>query len=156
MTPRFILDENVVIFAQSSLDETGNPDSTCTDLIQQIINICHSIVVDDTLWDKYVDHLYRPANFGIDDGPWLMRAFYNLFRTDEKLVGLTHNAPGFPEEASIPQGSQDDTFIVRVAVESGAILVTADGPLREHLATSGIQEHYNLQVVTPQEALDMI
>ncbi len=156
MTPRFILDENVVIFAQLECDETGSPNSTCVDLFQQIVEICHTIVVDDTLWDKYVEQLNRPANFDADRGPWLMRAFYNLFRIDGKLEGIDHNAPGFAEESSIPQGSQDDVFIVRLAVETRAILVTADRPLREDLASSGVASRYSLRVVSPQEALGLL
>ena len=35
-------------------------------------------------------------------------------------------APPFPEESDIPQGSQDDKFIVRLAVASRATLVTAE------------------------------
>ena len=82
-----------------------------------------------------------------------MRAFYNLLRTDGKLYGLAHIAPNFPEENDIPQGSQDDVFIVRLAVETGAILVTADQPLRNDLATSGIQTRYNLNIFSPAAAL---
>ena len=153
MTPRFILDENVVILAQVESDENGHPNPTCLDLIQQIVEICHTIVVDDTLWDKYNDQLYRPANYHADKGPWLMRAFYNLLRTDGKLYGLAHIAPNFPEENDIPQGSQDDAFIVRLAVETRAILVTADQPLRNDLAASGIQTRYNLNILSPEAAL---
>ena len=49
MTPRFILDENVVILAQQGRDEYGNTNLRCADLLQQVIEICHTIVVDDVL-----------------------------------------------------------------------------------------------------------
>ena len=63
----------------------------------------------------------------------------------------------FAGEELIPQGSQDDVpTTVRLAVETGAILVTADAPLREHLAASGIQERYSLRVLTPEEALESL
>ena len=61
MIPSFILDENIVILAQQGLDEYGNPNSGCANLIQQIIEICHTLVVDDVLWDKFVEQLYRPG-----------------------------------------------------------------------------------------------
>ncbi|MCE2458700.1 MAG: hypothetical protein J4G14_12960 [Dehalococcoidia bacterium] len=61
MTPRFILDENIVILAQQGLDEYGSPNPRCADLIQQIIEICHTLVVDDVLWDKYAEQLYSPG-----------------------------------------------------------------------------------------------
>ena len=61
MTPRFILDENVVILAQQGLDEEGNPNPVCAELVQQIIEICHTIVVDDVLWNKFDEQLNRPV-----------------------------------------------------------------------------------------------
>ena len=61
MTPCFILDENIVILAQQGLDEYGNANPECASLIQQIIEICHTLVVDDVLWDKYVEQLYHPG-----------------------------------------------------------------------------------------------
>ena len=62
-------------------------------------------------------------------------------------------AAPFPEETSIPPGSRDDREIVRLAVESKAILVTADSPLRNDLNSCGIQEVYDLQILSPDEAL---
>ena len=66
---------------------------------------------------------------------------------------MARKRPPFPEESDIPQGSQDDAFIVRLAVETGAILVTADQPLRNDLASSGIQTRYNLNILSPEAAL---
>ena len=63
-------------------------------------------------------------------------------------------ATPFPEEANIPQGSQDDeTTTVTLAVESRATLVTTDRPLREALNSTGIQERYGFLVMSPEEAL---
>ena len=55
MTPRFILDENVVILARRGTDDHHNPNSICSDLVQSIIQICHTLVVDDVLWSYYED-----------------------------------------------------------------------------------------------------
>ena len=41
---RFILDENVFIFAQLETNDRGESDSTCLELLQQILEICHPIV----------------------------------------------------------------------------------------------------------------
>ena len=46
MTRQFILDENVIILAQRKADPQGNYDATCLNLIDRIIEICHSIVID--------------------------------------------------------------------------------------------------------------
>ena len=153
MTPRFILDENIVILAQQGLDERGNPSPVCAELVQRIIEICHTIVVDDVLWDKFDEQLNRPGHQLPQAGPNLLRVLYNALTTAGKIDGLGHTAPVFDEEGSIPSGSTDDTYIVRLAVESGAILVTTDGALRDDLRESGIQDTYGLTVVSPDEAL---
>ena len=41
MTQRFILDENVFICAQLETDVYGESDSTCLELLQRILDICH-------------------------------------------------------------------------------------------------------------------
>jgi len=65
-------------------------------------------------------------------------------------------SPPFAGETDIPQGSQDDKFIMRLAVESGATLVTADEALRDDLASSSIQTRYGLNVLSPEGALASI
>ena len=45
---------------------------------------------------------------------------------------------------------------VRLAVLTRAILVTTDNPLIDDLETSGVTDNYQLQVVTPGQALEML
>ena len=156
MTPRFILDENVVILAQRGLDENDAPNSACSDLVQQIIEICHTIVVDDILWDKFEEQLNRQGYHQLQLGPHLMRALWNALTIPRKIDGLGHTAPAFNEEGAIPPGSLDDAHIVRLAVESGAVLVTTDRKLRDHLTESGIGLNHNLTVVSPEDALNTL
>ena len=120
MTPRFILDENVVILAQQGLDKYGNTNPACADLIQKIIEICHTIVVDDVLWDKYIEQLNHPGYHHPNLGPFLIRSLWNALTVSEKVDGLGHTAPIMDDEGSIPSGSQDDAYLVRLAVEKGA------------------------------------
>ena len=153
MTTHFILDENVVILAQLGTDDQGDPSLACFDLIQRIIEICHPIVVDDVLWDKYMDQLFRPRNQVPQSGPGMARVLREALGRSNKVNGIGHVAPEFEDEAKIPPGSQDDVFLVRLALETGAILVTTDTPLQEALTECGIQEANNLIVVSPEEAL---
>ena len=155
-SPRFILDENVVILAQQGLDEYGNPSPVCADLIQQIIEICHTIVVDDALWFKLDDQLNSPGYNHPELGPFLVRVLWNALTIPEKVDGLGTTTPPFTDETSIPPGSQDDTYLVRLAVETRAVLVTTDAPLRQDLESSGIRSEYNLTVVPPEEALGLL
>ena len=152
MTPRFILDENVVIRAQLGTDQNGDPSPVCADLVQQIIDICHTLIVDDALWDRYEEQLHRPRHEHPTLGSHLMRVLWNALVTAGKVDGLGHNALSFDDEGAIPAGSQDDTFIVRLAVETGAMLVTADEPLRRELRDSGLAAKYGLSVLSPEEA----
>ena len=62
MTKRFILDENVVILAQKGENEHGDLDETCMVLIQQIIKICHTLVLDWELWETYSKQLSKPGH----------------------------------------------------------------------------------------------
>ena len=60
------------------------------------------------------------------------------------------------EKRAKAQGSQDDVPIVRVAVETGATLVTTDNALVEDLNSCGVQETYSLMLLSPEEALERL
>ena len=154
MTSRYILDENVVIFAQRGLNEYDQPDVVCRELFDKIADLApYSFIVDDVLWEKYDDQLNNPAHYHSQEGAYVMIKLWDSLQVSGKIDGLGHVAPPFPEEGSIPQGSQDDVFIVRLAVEEaekGTALVTADAPLRSDLAASSIQTRYALNVLSPK------
>ena len=156
MTSSFILDENVVILAQQGRDEYGNTNPDCAELIQQIIEICHTVVVDDVLWDKYIKQLYSPEHQDPNVGPFLLRSLFSALTVSEKVAGLGHTATIMDDEGLIPLGSRDDAYIVRLAVESGVTLVTTDGALRDDLASCGILSKYGLNVVSPEDALRLL
>ena len=156
MNPRFIFDENVVILAQQGRDEYGNINPRCVDLIQQVIEICHTIVVDDVLLRKYIEQLYRSGHHHPTQGPFLIRLLWNALTIPKKVDGIGHTALIIDDEVSIPSGSQDDAYLVRLAVETRAILVTTDRPLRDHLASCGMLSKYGLNVVSPEEALGLL
>ena len=160
MTSRYILDENVIIYAQRGLNEYDQPNSISRDLFDQIANGgALAFSVDDVLWDKYDLQLNSPEHYHAEEGAYAMLRLYELLQLPGKIDGLGHTAPPFPEEDDIPQGSQDDKFIVRLAVEEtgrGTALVTTDRPLREDLSSCGIQARYGLNVLSPEDALASI
>ena len=152
---RFILDENVLIRAQTGLNASGDPDATCTELINQIIRICHTIVIDIPLWNRFEHQLnrerFRPGPMSSN----MLSVLVAAMRIERKFDDWTRNAaPPFEGEEEIPQGSQDDVPVsVRLAVDTQAILVTGDNPLREHLRSANLQVLSDLAVLTPEEAL---
>ncbi len=157
MTSRFILDENVVIYAHRGLNEYDEPNLDCRNLFERIANEDdRTFVVDDVLWGKYDHQLFNPVYFDSERGPFLRIRLWELLRREGKVEGLGHSAPPFPEEIDIPPGSLDDKFIVRLAVEEAGrdtALVTTDQPLRDDLASSSIQARYRLNVLSPEGAL---
>ena len=157
MTSRYILDENVVIYAQRGLDQYDNSNFDCANLVGSIIDDDFRVlVVDNVLWDKYDAQLNNPAYYHAQDGAYLIIRLWELLQIPGKIDGLGHTAPSFPEEDDIPQGSRDDVFIVRLAVEESdrdTILVTTDRPLRDDLASCSIQTRYGLNVLSPAGAL---
>ena len=154
MTRQFILDENTLILAQKQESDRGEYDLTCLHLLNQIIEICHPMVVDYALWGKYQSQLSGLTETS-PGYPHVLSILQRALQIDRKII-FQPNAPAFPEEAHIAQGSQDDVEHVRLAVATGATLVTTDNPLITDLASSGIAESYQLQVVTPEDALTLL
>ena len=156
MPPRFIPDENIIILAQKRENDRGERNLTCLNLVLRIIKICHPVVVDPVLWRKYEEQLGRlPASTATS--PHLAGILKSPTLPAGKIERYPDDAPAFPEESNIRQRSQDDVpVVVRLAVATGAILVTTDQPLREDLAATGIAEKYNLQVVSPNDALNLL
>ncbi len=155
MTQRFILDENIVIYGQRETNEADERDLTCASLITRIIDICHTLVLDPPLREKYLQQLNRPSHQNPESGSLLLRVLANAFQRGDK-VDFRTAARAFPEEDRIPQGSQDDIPIVRLAVATGATLVTTDQSLREDLYSCGVQDQYNLRILSPAQVLEAL
>ena len=155
---RFILDENVIICAQTGFNDRQELDATCSSLVAEIIRICHTLVIDTNLWDIYQDQLSRRRNQPTVVGSNLLPVLANAIQITGKYDGFERGAaPPFAGEELISQGSQDDLSVtVRLAVETRAVLVTTDDPLRQDLRSSGIQDRYQLVVLSPEEALSQV
>ena len=155
MTQRFILDENVFICAQLETNAYGEDDPTCLELLQRILDICHPIVLDEELNRKIFHQLNQQVHQRRGFDAAVLRTLAQAAARPGKLEYREEATP-FAGEENIPQGSQDDVYIVRIEVETGATLVTADEALREDLASSSVESTYNLRVVSPQEALGLL
>ena len=160
MNPKqqFILDENVIICAQTGYNDHEELDATCSLLVAEIIRICHTLVIDSPLWSKYEEQLNRAANQPTIIGSNLLPILNGAIQITDKYDGFQRGAaPPFAGEELIPTGSQDDIPVtVRLAVVTGDVLVTTDDPLRQDLRSSGIQDRYQLVVLSPEEALSQM
>ena len=153
MTLQFILDENTLILAQKQENDRGAYDLTCLNVLNGILESDHLLVLDFELWAKYQRQLsdLPVAALGY---PHILRVLTTAYSAGK--LDILPNAPPFPEETNIPQGSQDDKEIVQLAVSTGAILVTTDNPLIADLESAGVTERYLLQVFTPHDALSVL
>ena len=152
---RFILDENILIRAQTGLNERDEPDSTCTKLVTDIIRICHTIVIDTTLWTKYQERLHEPAFVSMAQGPGILRLLAGSQLVEGKFDDWARlPAPPFEGEERIPAGSQDDIVVtVRLAVDTRDTLVTADHALQQDLRVADVDALEGLEILTPEQAL---
>ncbi len=155
MTQQFILDENVAILAQMETNASGEHDPGCANLVRRIIDICHTIVFDPELYQRTLSQLNSQAHQMRESGPAMIRVLMGASQRPGK-VEFKETPPSFPEELNIPQGSQDDVYVVRLVVATGATLVTADDALRNDLDACGVQAQYDLSVISPEEALDRL
>ena len=139
----------VIYFAIQEVDEKGEADETCTELIRLIGANCHSIIVDRILADKYWAHAGMP--FG--KPPLLSPA--SLFITQvlansSKLIREDTDAPELPPGVHVPR---EDEYVVRAALISKPIVVTAERKLLN--AINAQVADLRLKAATPAEALEL-
>jgi hypothetical protein len=120
-------------------------------VFHRIIDICHSLVLDSPIWQKYFSQLSGLTKISYQ-APHLLHTLKNLSTNAEKLV-FEDKPPELPEEASLSSKALDDVEFIRRAIASGAALVTTDNPLREELQEKGIIARYGLEVLSPGELL---
>jgi hypothetical protein len=143
----FLLDENILYHAIRGVDLHDQPDDTATRLIQAIVGVCHSLVIHEVVRVRYVKILGRLKS---EKSPHLAPAYFFkqvLNRADKRTFE-------YEELPALPEGCSDvprkDEYVVRAALISRPLLVTADGPLYQ-----AIRDHPELgiEVLWPREAL---
>ena len=149
MKHRFVLDVMVVYFAIEEKDDRGEADQTCAELIRLIGANCHSIMVDRVLADKYWAHvgklfgkppLLTPTSFFITQ----------VLANSSKLIRENAEAPELPAGVDVPR---EDEYVVRAALISNSIVVTAERKLLN--AINSRAADLRLKAVTPAEALEL-
>jgi len=148
MTNRFVLDENVIVSADTLVDENGNDDASSLNLLTSIITICHSIVVDELLIKKYMKKFKQLEmdSRGVRS-PVVVRLIVSLQSNSSKYQVET-GVPALKGEEELPE---DDRPLVRLATFAQATLVTIDRRLIEKLNSTGLIKKYKIEVATPRE-----
>ncbi len=150
MKRTFLLDENVFIAAETVQNERKQDDRSSADLVEAIVGNCHALVVSLELFAKYSRKANaigqeRAASGGVRMMPLLKILMVNpekcRFVPPQEIVRV-------PDENSLPA---DDIFLIRLAVPTNAVLVTADNRLIQRLADRGGPP----QAARPEDALPL-
>ena len=160
----FVLDENILMFALKREDDHGEPDDTCLQVIQAIIRQCHAFVITSQIWGKYTGQVRSLERQRAFMEPGIMRTINLALRNDAKDTrwlqdDQIHDVVGMNDLvlANIPHVDDGDQVFVNAAASvEGAILVTADRPLRAALLSHSIPERYRFRVHSPTETLDRL
>lgn len=146
MKHNFLLDENILYFAVKGTDEHDNPDDTAAQLVRLIAQNCHTIVMNPELVGKYEYHLRKLENVPV---PAIEPAFFlsQLIKNSAKTRMEYADPPELPAGSKIPR---KDIHVVRAALLSRPLVVTADGPLRNAI---NAQPSLGFRALTPAQAI---
>lgn len=139
MKHKFVLDVNIIIFAQDLRDAKGKTDFAPATLIHLIAQNCHKIVCDESLREKYLDSL-RDDRF-----EKLLK--HLLFNSDK--CEFHDYLPNYTFEKNLPT---DDVQIVKLAIFANAVFVTLDDRLKTKIKELKISENHGLKVRDPIKA----
>ncbi len=148
MKHNFLLDENILYHAVRGVDEHENPDHTATELLFLIAKNCHRITLSTELLPRYWHHLKRLVR---EPAPALQPVYFmtQFIKNSAKAAVEYSNPPELPAEVRIPA---EDVHVVRAAMMVNAVVVTADGELREAINS---QPALQLRALNPAEAIEL-
>ncbi len=147
MRHKFLLDVNILHHAVRGVDEHDRPDGTAADLIGAIVRICHTLTIHESLLRKYWSDLQELFTVR---SPHLEPLFFvnQIIRRPDKRILEYEPLPELPPGVTIPA---EDVEVVRAALISRPIIVSADGELREAIKGCPV---LGLTAYTPKEALE--
>ena len=148
MKHRFLLDENILHHGIKGVDRHDNPDLTATTVLLLIAANCHTIVINRELLSRYWTHLQELFR---EPAPYLQPVFFvrEFLQNSDKRVLEYDDPPELPTGVTIPA---EDIHIVRAALVSRPVIVTADEELMEGVNT---QEVLGLKALNPKETVQL-
>ncbi len=126
MLMKYLLNESVIKGALEG-------DADCGEAIEAILRRCDSLVLNEEWCRKCLAEVQRQAHTTI--GLRLLKVLNNAWVSRGKLVQVIDKPSALSDESDI---HHKDLWLVRLAVASGACLVTEDGKLLEVLRRKGI------------------
>jgi len=150
---KFVLDENVVIFAEKLTNAKGEFDALSLKVLTDILVNCHSIAVDEFLQAKYDEILQRMASEDKSvSGPAVTRIMAQIRNNSSKYL-IVPTPHVLETEETIPK---EDRPLVRLVAAVHGMLVTRDEALSKRITASDFTNKYEFQVRTPEEALSFL
>jgi len=149
---RFVVDLNVVRFAQTLSDEKGRKTLDSLRFLTELVARCHSLITCSELERRYsriADELKSPR---LPQGPSVFSLVNTASSVSEKWLHVSQ-PPVLKGDEGIPE---DDRVLVRLAVANRANLVTADTRLARAIDETGILHRRGRQVLTVQQALEQV
>ncbi len=139
---------NILYYAVGGVNESGERDLTCTELILLIGKNCHRITMSNELIGRYQEHLRWLEQKTSPVLPALS-VLNQLILNSDKVVWEQGEPPEIPPAVQVPE---KDTYVVRAALISRPLVVTCDNALKD-----AINDHpqLNLRAIHPVEALPL-
>ena len=154
MTKRhFLLDENVIILAQTQRDERQQQSSTCLELILAIEANCHSLVLPYSAWRRYVSQV---RSLRAPQGSNVIRMLDASLRNANKHpVFLTDDALPVVEDIGDWVKEPDQLFVRATVAVPRCVLATTDARLVDSLGRARVPQLNDVVALHPGEALEI-
>ena len=153
MKRTFVIDEGILICAQTGQDENGNSDLSAARLLLDFIGNCHRIALNADITEKYKRQFSSLTQRRFVGAVNVVDILRNAMFNSDKVTEIAHPTPLDPRMlAAIPH---DDLPFVSAAITAQAVLVTVDTRLRDCLNDCGVIQRYGLTVLRPEDAVHL-
>ncbi|MBI4753657.1 hypothetical protein HY793_04745 [Candidatus Desantisbacteria bacterium] len=150
----FVLDENILYFASSGTNEKGEDDNTCTELIRDIVQQCHKIILDSKLQEIYLQDLNKLKSGKVINEIVLL--LVQLLKNSDKYIFYPNDPSCLSDKelGYLPINDDHDIYMVRSAKERDVPLITKDGRLLEKIEKAKENGFFSkVQALSPEKII---
>ena len=127
MKYKFVLDENVFKHALNRVDKYNKPDDSAMNLLRDISNNCHRIILDKKLNRVFINVLEKLKSTKAERNDRFLFALMKIKINGQKYLFQDYVAKDLEDFQGIENMPDDDAFMAKLAIEEGAhYIVTSD------------------------------
>ncbi len=152
MKNTYVVDLNVVMSAQTLMDDKGEESEVALRLLTELIARCHSLVTCSELYSQYSRLADTLTRSGKAQGLSIFGLARSAMAVSRKWI-YVQKPSAVEGDEGVPE---DDRGLVRLAVAARAHIVTTDGRLRTALRRTGLLRAHSLLALDLTEALQHI